>query len=261
MSAAAQTKIWVVSLANAQQRRERFAAAAGADAPAYEFFDAHTALSPDLRHVSGASHATHGRTLRGGELGCYSSHYALWQWLLASDLEQMIVLEDDVRVDWDFIAFLMRNDFSALGIHYLRLFAKIPPRWRYVASPFLDRYHHLIRCTGYALGTQAYLLTRNAAAKLVQHGREVRYPIDVFMDRYWQHGVQNLAIYPFPVIEQFQPSSIGAARFEREPIPFAASLQFRWANLAAKAHMWQAYFFGGDGTRELRRNLQGRFSG
>src|SRR5690606_3123850 len=200
------TEIWVVSLADADQRRIEFAASVPAAAPAYEFFDAHTALSPELVYENGASRATHGRTLRAGELGCYSSHFTLWRWLLESPYKQMVVIEDDVRLDWSFMTFLLQHDFASMHIDYLRLFAKIPPRWRYVATPFLDRYHHLVRSTGYALGTQAYLLTRPAAEKLVRHGAHVRYPIDVFMDRYWQHHVPNLAIYPFPVLEQFQPS-------------------------------------------------------
>jgi glycosyl transferase family 25 len=255
------TKIWVVSLANAVERRAEFARRAPSDAPAWEFFDAHTTLAPVLLHDSKAARATHGRTLRGGELGCYSSHHALWQWLLDSDCEQMVVLEDDVQVDWKFIEFLIERNFADLKVAYLRLFAKIPSRWRYVASPFLGRYHHLIRFTGYALGTQAYLLTKDGAARLLRHAQTVRYPIDVFMDRYWQHGVPNLAIYPFPVIESFQPSSIGQARFEREPIPLAMKMQFKWAKLAAKARMWQAYCFGSETTRALRRYLHGRFSG
>lgn len=265
MSAPAKTKIWVISLANAAERREQFASRVpidngAGDGPAWEFFDAHTQMAPALRHDSEAARSTHGRTLRGGELGCYSSHYALWQWLIESDCDQMIVLEDDVQVDWNFIDFLSGHDFSELKINYLRLFAKIPARWRYVASPFLDRYHHLIRFTGYALGTQAYILTKAGAAQLLHHGGTIRYPIDAFMDRYWEHGVFNLAIYPFPVFEIFQTSSIGEARFKPEAIPLAVALRFKLARLLAKVRMWQAYCFGNDATRALRRNLQGRFS-
>lgn len=261
MSAAPQTKIWVISLANAAERRAQFGRRAGDAAVAWEFFDAHTQLAPTLTHDNGSTRATHGRTLRAGELGCYSSHYALWQWLVDSDCEQMIVLEDDVQVDWSFVSFLSEKNFAEFNISYLRLFAKIPARWRYVASPFLDRYRHLIRYTGYALGTQAYLLTKTGASQLLREGQTVRYPIDVYMDRYWEHGVPNLAIYPFPVYEIFQPSSIGQARFEREAIPAAQGMQFKLSKLAAKARMWQAYCFGSDAVRALRRSLQGRFSG
>lgn len=261
MAASIKTKIWVISLADATARRVQFAQPVPSAAPSWEFFPAHTQLEPTLLYDSAATRATHGRTLRSGELGCYSSHYALWQWLLDSDFEQMVVLEDDVHVDWNFLSFLLQNDFGAMNISYLRLFAKIPSRWRYVASPFLDRYRHLIRFTGYALGTQAYLLTKTGAAQLLRHAQTVRFPIDVFMDRYWEHGVPNLAIYPFPVIERYQPSSIGQLRFEREDIPLDAEVRFKLARAVAKARMWQAHVFAGAAARVLRQKLQGNFSG
>lgn len=260
MPASVQTKIWVISLADAAARRAQFAQRVPIVGPAWEFFDAHTEMAPALQHDSPATRGTHGRTLRSGELGCYSSHYALWQWLSESECEQMIVLEDDVQVDWNFIDFLSGHNFSEMEINYLRLFAKIPARWRYVASPFLDRYHHLIRFTGYTLGTQAYLLTKAGARQLLHHGKTIRYPIDAFMDRYWEHGVFNLAIYPFPIFEIFQTSSIGEARFKPEAMPLEMKLRFTLARLDAKARMWQAHCFGDDATRALRRNLQGRFT-
>ncbi len=176
------TKIWIISLADAG-RTAGAVCEPGIRAlhRRWEFFDAHTQLAPLLRHVVGATRSTHGRTLRGGELGCYSSHWSLWRWLVESDCEQMIVLEDDVQVDWRFIDFISGINFADMNINYLRLFAKIPARWRYVATPFLDRYHHLIRFTGYALGTQAYLLTKAGAAQLLA----TAWPNDPLSDRYF----------------------------------------------------------------------------
>ena len=125
----------------------------------------------------------------------------------------------------------------------------------------MDRYHHLIRCTGYALGTQAYLLTRNGAEKLLRSGQRVRYPIDAFLDRYWEHGVPNLALFPFPVFERCQPSSIGAARFAAERTPLAARLQFRVQSFAVKLRMACEYIGPeNSAVRALKANLHGRFT-
>lgn len=258
------TKIWIVSLSDASERREQISRTL-TDALMHSnldwsFFDAHRSLSEHLSYSADDSHVTHGRTLRGGELGCYSSHYATWQSLCNSDYEQMLVFEDDVSVDWQFIAQLATVDFSAMNIDYLRLFAKIPPRWRYVASPFFDCYHHLIRFTGFALGTQAYLLTKAGAEKLLRSGQRVRYPIDAFMDRYWEHGVQNLALFPFPAFERCQPSTIGAARFAAERIAPAAKLQYRARRLATQLRMLCEYIKpDGGAVRALKTSLQGRF--
>jgi hypothetical protein len=33
------------------------------------------------------------------------------------------------------------------------------------------------------------------------------------MDRFWEHGVPNLSLFPFPVVEEFRDSTIGDDRF------------------------------------------------
>ena len=44
-------------------------------------------------------------------------------------------------------------------------------------------------------------------------------PIDSQLDRYWEHGLPNLALFPFPIIEEFAGSTIGdhRVRAAREP--------------------------------------------
>jgi glycosyl transferase family 25 len=220
----AATGVTVISLPRAGERRAHFAAAAANAGLPWEFFDARTGIAAPLQYDERGARRTHGRVLTAGELGAYASHYAVWERLIASKLPQMIVLEDDVVVDWTLIARLASMDFAGMGISYMRLFAKIPPRFRKLRCPFIDRYHHLIRITSYALGTQAYLITREGAERFMSGAQRVESPIDAYMDKYWRHDVPNLALYPFPVFERFDSSSIGEARFERRPIPIADQL-------------------------------------
>jgi glycosyl transferase family 25 len=215
------TAVTVVSLPGARDRRARFAAAAS-DAPlAWTFFDARTSIAAPLQYDERRARRTHGRTLTPGEIGAYASHYAVWEQFLASKLPQTIVFEDDVVVDWALVAQLAALDFSAMGLWYMRLFAKIPPRFRKLRIPLVDRYHHLIRITSYALGTQAYVLTREGAERFMGGAKAIESPIDVYMDKYWRHGVPNVALYPFPVFERFEPSTIGETRFEKQRVPVA----------------------------------------
>lgn len=39
----------------------------------------------------------HGRALTYGEIGCFLSHYKVWQQVVASNLDTVLVLEDDIR--------------------------------------------------------------------------------------------------------------------------------------------------------------------
>lgn len=239
MDAGETTAVTVISLADAHERRAAFVKFAAECGLPWTFFDAHTSIAPPLRYAPGAARRVHGRTLTDGELGTYASHVAVWQRLLQSNLRQMIVFEDDVVVDWPLISRLAAFDFPAIGIDYLRLFTKIPARFRKLRCPFLDRYHHLIRITSFALGTQAYLITREGAQRMLEHATQVTCPIDAYMDKYWKHGVPNIALYPFPVFERFETSTIGEGRFEKQRIPAGDRVPLFFHRLKERVAMLQ----------------------
>ncbi len=199
----------MISLADAERRRTAFHEAAASSNLPWSFWDAHRQLGAPLSYDAGRAAKDLGRSLTEAERGCYSSHYSLWRWLLESPFEQMIVLEDDVVADWRLLEALTRIRFEGLGIEYLKLFGKVPASWRYIKSPFLGWYHHLIRFTGFPLGTQAYLMSRNAAAKMFVAGRSVEAPIDVYMDQSWRHGVLNLARTPSLYSSAISPRQLG----------------------------------------------------
>lgn len=208
------TKILVVSLASAAERRARFAERAR-DAPLpWQFFDAHSALSPSLAYEPAAAEWHHGRALQPGELGCYSSHFTIWETLLRDDCDQYIVLEDDVIIDWKMIEALYRRNIADDGFQYLRLYYKKQSSYVTVAEKYLSRSTAVIHLLGKSYGTQGYVIEKSGAERLVECCAQVRRPIDDQMDRYWEHGVANLSLFPFPIIEESVPSEIGMTRFE-----------------------------------------------
>lgn len=144
--------------------------------------------------------------MSAGELGAYASHYALWSWFVRSDYRQLLVLEDDVLVDWDYLAALTAHDLRVVGIDFLRLYALSPGLWR--PKGRLEG-RQVLQYLTYVYGAQAYVLTQAGARRLIEHARVVRRPVDDELDRSWAHGVPNLCVYPFPVIERYAPSIIG----------------------------------------------------
>ena len=176
--ATAKTKVIVVSVAGATERRERFADRARAAAVPWTFFDAHTTLNPALSYSETEAMLAHGRPLKPGELGCYSSHYAAWEQLLNDDVDQYVILEDDVIVDWEYLKKVIASDLAALNIDYLRLYYKSPVPQIVVMNDFIERSKALVELADFAYGTQGYLITKAAAAKLVKHCQIVRRPID-----------------------------------------------------------------------------------
>lgn len=205
------TKVYVVSLKTAIDRRASFVKDAPTDIP-WEFFDAFTEVHPDLCYDGNYVKRHHGRELTRGEIGCYSSHYAIWRELVESKSSNAaIVLEDDVLVDWIFLGKLIA---ACPSLDYIRLYQKRPTRFRVVGKEFVERTRVLVHLHGFSFGTQGYYITRGGAARMIAATKRVVAPIDDIMDRSWVHGVETHCIFPFPIIERSVPSDIGDKRFQ-----------------------------------------------
>lgn len=234
------TKVIVISMPNAVDRRQRFAERANGNAVPWTFFPARAGLHASLIYDETETLLAHGRPLRPGELGCYSSHYAAWEQLLQDDADQYVVLEDDVIVDWEFLKKIIDSDLTSMKIDYLRLYYKYPVRQIVVMNGFIDRAKSLVELADHAYGTQGYLITKVAAARLLQHCTVVRRPIDDELDRTWAHGVRNLSVFPFPLIEESGASSIGASRFEQYPLPAHLRLRRRLRRFVERMRLRKA---------------------
>jgi len=211
--------VFVVSLASAESRRRAFAERAAATTLDWQFFEACTALAPGMAVDEAAVRRNKGRALSPGEIGCYASHFSIWQMMIDQQIDQAIVLEDDTVVDWAYLDRLARTDLHAFGVDYLRLYAKRPTWQRVVHRDFLQHSRTIVELIGLAYGTQGYVITRAGAALLVEHCRVVRRPVDDAMDRSWAHGLPNLALTPAPLFEATVASEIGAARFAPKTAP------------------------------------------
>lgn len=231
-----------ISLAGSD-RRARMQEQLGAAPFDWAFFDACTAPPGDLPYDPERALARHGRRLTPGELGCFASHWALWDALIADPAhEVMLVLEDDLLINPVFFAAMEAVVEAARPYGYMRLYAKVPAGIR-VEAPFLDR--HVARFSGRAYGTQAYLITRETARAWRKSIREIVRPIDDEMDRYWAHGIPTRAVFPFPVMEVAYGSTIEAKRREGDPLTKPERLRWEaakgwekarrhWADLSAR---------------------------
>ena len=174
-------------------------------------------MSADLNYVESDAIVARGRTLYPGELACYSSHYAVWKRALQEDADQVLVLEDDVAVDWGFVRLMIDNNLACSGINYLKLFNKNMTPFKVLTDNFHQR--SLIDCRGFAYGMQAYMLTRVGVECFMTICKTIRRPIDDEMDRSWAHGIPTLCVFPFPAYERYGQSTLGKDRYERRPVP------------------------------------------
>ena len=212
MAYVAATSIRVISLARSVDRRQAFMQMAGSTTLDWAFFPACTGITEPLRYDDRVAVRRCGRPLSPAEIGCYASHFKIWEWLANSDYDQAIIFEDDVIVDWPMIEKLAINRLSDYGIDLLRLHILYPFRWNMVQYRLLSPNTHLVRIIGNVLGAVAYLLTRTAARILVSNYSVVAAPLDWVLARYWEHRIIGYCMFPFPVIERHGPSTIGDER-------------------------------------------------
>jgi glycosyl transferase family 25 len=205
----------VVSMTSAHERRAAFAARARAATVPWRFFDACTGLVDGLTYDSAAVERNKGRHLTKGEIGCYASHFSIWREMCERNIAQCIVLEDDVIADWAFIERLGALDLDAHDIPYLRLYSKVPTFHQVVSRNFMQHSRSVVELVGHPYGTQAYAITRKGARAFLDVCATIKRPIDDQMDRSWEHGVRNLALFPAPVIEEFVSSGIGVDRYSK----------------------------------------------
>jgi glycosyl transferase family 25 len=213
------TKVVVISMTDAAERRRRFEGRARDAQVPWSFFSAHTGLHPALSYDEEAAIVAKGRPMRGAELGVYSSHYAIWMELQSDSADQYVILEDDVIVDWNFLGKLAEFDLAAAGIDYLRLYYKLPVSTTLVRADFIERARSIVEVDGTSFGAQGYIITKRGAGAFLDHCRIVTRPIDDEMERSWAHGQRNLSIFPFPIMEESVASTIGSARFEPFAVP------------------------------------------
>jgi len=210
------TAVRIISLANSG-RREEFSRAAADAGLAWEFFRGYAQIAQPLCYSPEDAVRYFGRPLTPGEIGCYTSHFKLWEDFLRSPNQQLVVMEEDVIADWRAVERLAREDLARRDIHILRLFSTHPFPYDFCVYRFLSPHAHLVRVRGHILGTQAYIVTRRGAEALLKAATQVVRPIDWEMSRYWSYGVTNYCLSPYPVLERYGESGIGHAGRELAP--------------------------------------------
>jgi glycosyl transferase family 25 len=208
------TSVRVISLPHAHERRARFAASAPPQSEVdWSFVDASTTIAEGITYSRARALVSQGRELCAGEIGAFASHYRLWNALVASGGEQMLILEDDVFVDWAAVRPMLDVAWPR-GIDYVRLCATRLAPLREIGW-FLGR--RLVQFLHYAYGAQGYVVTRAGARRFVAAAMGIERPVDDFMDRAWDHGIPNLALVPFPVLGLAGSSTIGGTERYAKP--------------------------------------------
>ncbi|OPH39354.1 glycosyltransferase family 25 protein [Moraxella lacunata] len=185
-------KNYVISLANAQERRLHIIQEFGQKEINFEFFDAVTPDQIDELATKFGLDITNAN-LTKGELACLFSHVSLWQKAIDDDLEYIGIFEDDVYLANSSQSFLNNTDWIPKDCHIIKieLFDKIILS-KGTKISVKDRF--LIPLIDIHLGCAGYILSKNAAINLVDFHKDYAkcngiIAVDhIVFEHYMQHG-------------------------------------------------------------------------
>ena len=135
------------------------------------------------------------KPLSNGEKGCYASHIRAWKILLESDAEKIVVLEDDISLNDEFIKILDAIDKSDQEWDMIKLIGrerneKIKSSENLLGTKKLIRYNKIPSCT------TGYVLSRSGAKKLISSRIPFGRPIDIDLRFFWENDLKILGVHP-----------------------------------------------------------------
>jgi len=156
----------------------------------------------------------YGLPLRSGEIGCFASHYLLWQ-ECARRNAPLAILEDDVTLSADFPEALALAEERIEKYRFIRLAGILERPFRVIET--IGDTRQLIRFLVGPSGTQCYCLSPAGASALLEHAKFWTEPVDQYIDRFWYHGLGSNALVPFAAksVKRSFPSAIGQRQGRR----------------------------------------------
>ena len=193
-------KIYIISLRDASERRERISSQFKESDLQPEFLDAVDGRNGKqhplfARYNEKKRVRWKGAPLSGGQLGCFASHYLIWQKVATNNIPA-VILEDDARIDMRRFQEFLRNIPQARGAYEcIRLFRNKSRRQKaYVVEKLGEA--SVCKFTKGHMSTTGYFLKPSGAKKLLEHAEEWLLPVDMYMDQFWRNGVECYGLVP-----------------------------------------------------------------
>ncbi|XP_071636841.1 glycosyltransferase 25 family member isoform X1 [Temnothorax longispinosus] len=166
--------IYMINLLRRPERRKRMQRLfeeLGIRAEIIDAVDGRTLNESSLKEwgvtpMSEYSDPYHKRPMTMGEIGCFLSHYVVWQKVLEHNYKSVMVLEDDVRFEPFFrqkVDYVLA-ELSDLGIEWDLVYMG---RKRLVKSESLVEGSKFLVRAGYSYWTLGYILSESGAKKLI----------------------------------------------------------------------------------------------
>jgi glycosyl transferase family 25 len=158
------------------------------------------------RYDAARTRSVYGCDMTDAEIGCYLSHFNLYEKMVIERIDVAVVLEDDIECDDDLadiirdLAALPEPEWTLVRLQSTKTTIIDPqtPKARGVTLAHL-RGRKLCRIGTSVAGGCGYLIRRPAAKAMLRYGRRIFMPIDQTLDRYWENDISPVVLRPFPI--------------------------------------------------------------
>ena len=209
--------VYVINLATSTKRWERTSARLSELGISHERFDAidgrQNPHSLFERYDDRQREKYRRKALSGGELGCFASHFLLWQKCIELN-KPIVVLEDDLIINSSLPEALNIAQEQIVNLRYLRLAGTYPKPKTFKKIKSLGQFDLVDHIRGPA-GTLGYVISPSAANALIKHAEKWFIAVDDYMDHYWWHSVDCYSLMPFSIEVAENDSDI--VRVRKEP--------------------------------------------
>ncbi len=213
-------KIFVISLNSSLERRKKIIMQMTEHSLDFTFFDAingATEHPPILNDYSNEKRlAKKGYSLNPGELGCFASHYSLWQKCFLLN-EPIVILEDDIHFNEHLNTILVCIEKYIHQLGLVRLSRTLKPSFIKLFS--MPNESMMVKYTKPAKGGMGYVLSPKAAKKLINKTKDWHDPADDFLEKEWLHNVKIFGVEPPCLTHDFEvDSEIGERKKCVQPV-------------------------------------------
>ena len=214
-------RIFVVNLERSDDRREFISKQLNRLNLKYEIFkavDGANLTDEELEsYDSSGAHAICARDLTRGEMGCSYSHLYIYKKMVAENISQALVIEDDVILNDDVVNILKNtacypDNWELIFFSHNNAVSSIWGKKRLLKN------YNIVRFVEHPHYTSGYLINRIGAEKLLNYGYPMRMPADLLTGDLKNTGVNLYGIKPV-CIEQdksFEETITGRFELNRE---------------------------------------------
>ncbi|NOH63901.1 glycosyltransferase family 25 protein [Vibrio sp. RE88] len=210
-------KIFVVSLIDSVNRRERISGALEGMSIPFEFFnavDGRKGLPEDLANLPDDQHRRifRSRPLTPGERGCYASHYRLWQKCIELN-EPIVIIEDDCLP-----THYMKSSLTTLEQMHSKGYEYIRVEPQDGKATFLEEINgsQSVFWHDNRGGTRGYSISPEGAKKLLDNSKRWLCAVDNHIGESYRTGLKCVGIIPYLVLD---PADMGTTIQSNEPKP------------------------------------------